>query len=641
MRTVRRVYFYLLALIGSQAMLWGGIHLLRTLMDEGLRGTVGSLATGLALVIVGLPVFLLHWLTAQRDARSNEEEGGSRIRAIFLYTVRVWTLISILFSLMALVNRLLAGFMNLAETGILFGGDQTAGDNLISIAANLILFAYFDRILRSDWRIAPSGHFLGEARRLYRYLWTLFGLTVTIFGVQGILYFLFAPPEKTGAVSSYRLANSLAMTLVNVPVWGTTWRMIQKMQGELKERISILRLVVLYLINLAGVVGVLAAGGRVLTSLFALLLGYRQIFSELMIEIAPALAVLIPLAVMWAYYWRVLNPEMSGVDGLPQRTGVRRLYYALLSALGLAVTFTGVLALFAYLSSAIFAAPGMMLDWGQINSGLVALTIGLPLWLPAWIHLKNEVQEEGEKSSRARRALARRAYLYLAVFLFVVGLMVAAGDLLYNLVSSLLGSPPPEIGRLVAMRLFTLTALTVFLIYHQRVLQEDGRAAQQALSDLHAAFPTMLIVPEEEIPLADEIVRALKRQAASLPVTIYKLMEGFPDNHMLASRLIVLPSGIAFDPPGELRGWLEAYQGLRLVLPQNVKGWHWVGVIPRPINEVAEETAASIRQMAEGGAPRGGLPSNPWSAAGCVLGGLFALLILISLFGVLTSNLFP
>ena len=106
MRTIRRLYFYLLALIGSQAVVWGAVNLLRTLFDQGVSGPVTVLATGLSLVIVGLPVFLLHWLVAQRDASRDEEEHTSRIRAVFLYAVRVWTLIPILYSLLALLNRL-------------------------------------------------------------------------------------------------------------------------------------------------------------------------------------------------------------------------------------------------------------------------------------------------------------------------------------------------------------------------------------------------------------------------------------------------------------------------------------------------------------------------------------------------------
>jgi hypothetical protein len=44
MRTVRRLYFYVLALIGSQALVWGAVNLLRTIVDQGLAGWLALVA---------------------------------------------------------------------------------------------------------------------------------------------------------------------------------------------------------------------------------------------------------------------------------------------------------------------------------------------------------------------------------------------------------------------------------------------------------------------------------------------------------------------------------------------------------------------------------------------------------------------
>jgi hypothetical protein len=639
MRTVRRLYFYVLALIGSQAMVWGAINLLRTIVSNGLSGSLNSLATGLSLVLVGLPVFLLHWLTAQRDAAREEEDRASRVRAVFFYAVRVWTLIPIVYSLLALLNRITAQLMGLSVTAVQFGSGQSTSDNLISIVVNLAVFLYFDWALLQDWRSAPPGHFLTETRRLYRYLWTVFGLAVSVFAVQGMLSYLLTIPQGFGLTSGYQLANTLALALVGAPIWGYTWFLVQDGLDEPSERDSILRLVVLYMINLAGVVGVLASAGRVLTSLFAVILGRQTTLAEFLNESGPALAALIPLAVMWAYYGQILEREMAAMAGQPRRMGVRRLYRALLSALGLATSFFAIFTLIGYLAEGLFSLNGVIPALGQLNSGLAALATGLPLWLASWIPLQAEVGARAETGERARRAVVRRAYLYLFVFLFVVGLMAAAGDLFYNLLTHLLGSPVPGIGQLVVQRLLTVGAMTAFLVYHLRVLRQDARAAQQSLGQMHTAFPVMLIV-QEEMPLAEEIVRALKRQAPRLPLVVHALERGAPDDEMLTAKLIVLPVGLAIDPPEVLRLWLSAYKGRRLILPQAREGWQWLGLVLHPVRELAEEAAAAIRQMAEGDAPRGGLPSNPWAVAGYVLGGFFALVILIALFSLLVSSLF-
>ena len=639
MRTVRRLYFYILALIGSQAVVWGAVNLLRQIVDQSLTGSVSSLATGLSLVLVGLPVFLLHWLTAQRDAAREEEEHASRIRAVFFYVVGVWTLIPIVYSLLALLNRLIAGLMGLSEAGVLFGSGQTASDNLISIAVNLAVFLYFWRVLRADWRSAPAGHFLAEARRLYRYLWMLFGLAVTVFAVQGMLSYLLSVPQGLGAASAYQLANSLALALVGAPIWAFTWFLIQDALDEPEEAQSILRLLVLYIISLAGVVGVLASGGRVLSGLFAVLLGRPQSLSEFLGETGSWLAALVPLAVMWAYFGQILEREMAAMANQPRRAGVRRLYRALLSALGLATTFAAIVTLIAYLAEGVLSLGGVTPVWGQISSGLAALATGLPLWLATWSPMQSEAAARGEPGARARRSLVRRAYLYLFVFLLVVGLMLAAGDLFYNLITHLLGSPVPGILQLVIERALTVAAMAAFLVYHLRALQQDARASQQALGSLHAAFPTLIIV-RAEMALAEEIVRAANRHPPRLPVAVPALERGAPDDEMLTAKLIVLPSNLAIEPPEVLDLWLSAYKGRRLILPQPREGWLWLGLTQRPLREQAEEAAGAMRQMAEGDSPRGGLPANPWSVAGYILGGLFALQILVALFAILVSSLF-
>ncbi len=47
MRTVRRLYFYLIALISLEVIEWGGINLARTLFEVQPLGGVNLLAGGL------------------------------------------------------------------------------------------------------------------------------------------------------------------------------------------------------------------------------------------------------------------------------------------------------------------------------------------------------------------------------------------------------------------------------------------------------------------------------------------------------------------------------------------------------------------------------------------------------------------
>lgn len=639
MRTVRRLYFYLLALIGSQVLLWGAVNLLRTIVSQGLSVGVVSLATGLSLVLVGLPVFALHWIVAQRDAARDEEERTSRIRAVFLYAVRAWTLIPIVYAVVALLNRALMGVMGMPLSASFFGGSQSWSDNLIAVGANLALFLYFESVLRLDWRAPDRSPYLAEARRLYRYLWILFGLILTVGATQGLLRFLLSTPATFGVQYGSLLAASLALAFTGVPIWAYTWILNQESLDEPGERESILRLVVLYIINLAGVVGVLAAGGRTLTGLLEMVLGVGQPGLDFLETYGPTLAILIPMGVLWAYHNPILEGEMASQSGEPRRVGVRRLYRAVLAALGLAVTMAGIFTLSAHIADSLFSSYPFVQASNNLAGGLSSLAIGLPLWLGAWLPLRSETLARGEAGERARRSLVRRAYLYLFVFLFVVGLMVAGGVLIYNVLSQLLGSPVARFGALVTQLLLTLLALAVYMSYHLRVLRQDGQASQQALGALHSAFPVLIIV-ENEMPLAEEIAQALKRHSPRLPAAVHALERGAPDDDLLSAKCIVLPMGLVLDPPEVLSLWLSAYRGRRLVLPQAREGWTWLGVQNHSQRELAEEAAGAIRQLAEGDAPRAGLPNNPWAVATSILGGLFGVLLLFLLFSLLVTSLY-
>ena len=95
MRTIRRLYFYAVALISLEVVLWGVIGLLRSIFSTQLIDTTDVLSQALALVLVGLPIFLFHWLWSQRTAAKDEEERSASLRAIFFYAVLLGTLVPV------------------------------------------------------------------------------------------------------------------------------------------------------------------------------------------------------------------------------------------------------------------------------------------------------------------------------------------------------------------------------------------------------------------------------------------------------------------------------------------------------------------------------------------------------------------
>ena len=151
MRTVRRLYFYLVTFISLEAVLWGLIQLVRT-YTENFQGTFGTnlLARGLSLVLVGLPVFWLHWSKVQRDAQHEEEEQTSLIRAVFLYGVRLATLVPVFQNLLAIADRTILSLLGISPNLAWIGADQNLYDNLIAIVINLLAWFYFGKILQKE-----------------------------------------------------------------------------------------------------------------------------------------------------------------------------------------------------------------------------------------------------------------------------------------------------------------------------------------------------------------------------------------------------------------------------------------------------------------------------------------------------------
>ncbi len=84
MRTVRRLYFYAVSLVSLEVVLWGLIGLVRSaITPDLLGGGPARLAQALSLILVGVPVFWIHWnvardLRPRRRLRLRQEQGHDR-----------------------------------------------------------------------------------------------------------------------------------------------------------------------------------------------------------------------------------------------------------------------------------------------------------------------------------------------------------------------------------------------------------------------------------------------------------------------------------------------------------------------------------------------------------------------------------
>lgn len=627
MRTIRRLYFYAVAFISLEVVVWGLIGLLRSILSSRLVNTADVLAQALALVLVGVPIFLFHWLWTQRAARKDEEEQTASLRAIFFYAVLIATLVPVVQNLLAFINRLGLGVSDVAVSRAMFGGSQTWQDNLIAILVNGVVAAYFWTTLRSEWKSLPDTENYLDVRRLYRYLWLLYGLLMVVFGAQQILRFIFYIPVPTsllGEVGREMFVNGLTLLLVGTPLWIYTWRICQDALSAPAERSSNLRLGVLYLLSLGGVITVLSAGGTLLDVILRWAFGEAMEGYEFIQQIGGPIALGVPLAGVWAYYGGWLGRQIGSDEEVTRRAGKKRLYYYILSALGLGAAFIGVALVLSFVIDLVTTNA----FWGEslrprLAAAIATLAVGLPLWLRTWRPMQAKTFVQGESGDHARRSTIRRVYLYLALFAGVIGGMASAVGLLYQLVNALLsGDPPADFvpETLNAAQLLALFA--ILLAYHLNAMRRDNARAERTLEERQRAFPVTVINPEKGA-FVRVMTAAMARHAPEVPVTVKSVEEGVEGEE---PRAIILPAALALDPPEALRKWLKEFSGEKIVVGGAGSTWVMSGLDP-------EQAARSARQAAEGEEIRLARPSAAWEVIKTIAVVLLGIQLLFMLFG--------
>lgn len=632
MQTIRRLYLYAVALVSLEVVLWGSIGLLRSAFaSQQVGGEVTRLASALSLILVGVPVFLTHWLLAQRSALRDREERSARLRALFLYSALMAVLLPIAANIFALLNRSLVLTWGLPTYRTLLGGDQTWSDNLVAILLNAIVAVYLFLILRADWRALDSDGVdaFVETRRLYRYIWMLIGLVLLVSGLQQTLQYLLGLWAAVGAAASLSLANGLSLLLVGAPVWVYAWKRIQNGLTDPAEAASLIRLIVLYALAFLSLGGLLISAGNLLYSLLRLTLGERLAFSAWLAQASLPLSTILSLGVVWAYYGRLLRLEMDALPESPRRSGLKRLYFYALSLAGLAAAFFGVYQLLDFLLTFLLArqvvwAAGLR---NELAAALAILAVGLPLWLLTWRPAAREAAQEGESGDHARRSLVRKAYLFLALFAGVIGVMFSTGTLLYALLRAWLGQPPANLllDTLETLRLVLLFGL--LLAYHWQALRSDNRLAARSLSRRHAQFP-VLVLTTPQGDFTPPLLEALHREASQLPVAVHDYTLGAPDETLSAARAVILPAECLIRPPEALSLWLRNFEGARLVVPTPTPGWWWMFAGSRSLSLLARHTARAVRSLAEGESLPPVRESSPSMILVYVLAGLFVLEIL-------------
>lgn len=479
--TLKRVYYYGLSFVALGVAAPGLIILLDFLLDNlfgppALYGGQTQLALGLALTLVGTPLWFLHWWLALRAVQQLPAEASAVSRKIYLYLVLGITAALIAAGLVMLLRWLLG-----------------AGSfNGLNIAFPLVwggVWVFHWRVQYAEGRGAEAEAW-AWVRRFYWYFTSLYGLVMLAVGVGVMMWRPLRAAYETlfttqillpGTVSAWdsiwtdTTRTGVAIALAGGASWWWHWH--RAARGDVN---SALRQIYLYLF------AVLGGAATVVVTLSILLYLVLQWFigepgssaaSSHFRSLPGVISALIPGAVLWGYHWAVVQQESRRSTGRWQ--AARRVYRYLVAALGLGTLATGLVMVFLVALGLLVPRSGPQLldaQWWR-NPLVLAVTlllVGIPLWSYYWFGVQREVQVGAVAE---RTALSRRVFIY---GVFGIATLLVLGNLsalLYMFLRDLLeGDLSLQLLQDAKWSIGTLVMAGAVSIYHWLVLQEDRRA---------------------------------------------------------------------------------------------------------------------------------------------------------------------
>ena len=473
--SVRRLFIYLLALVGVVLAAIGVAMIIGGAIDAAngqalILDRRRSLAVALAFAVVGTPAWLLFMLLAQRSVHAHEVERRSQARRLYLGVTRSVVLAVVTW------NAIAAGHM-LLGTAPLEGGAWGA------LAAWGGVWAIHQRIAAAE----PAPTVITRLiDRLAMYFGALLGLLLLLSGaIEVIAVPLSEVYDRAlrGTIVSSGWDRGLREALVTCVVGGAIWGGYWLRALRLGDRLTTLWRVQVFLFGaLLGVALAIVPAATMLYTALQWAVGVPDAESAVaqFAGLPGAFAAFVIGVAAWGYHRAVLTEAGDAHE----RSGPERVFRYLLSAAGLFTTAIGTTTLIALAAEGFAGGQAEYLVTGgwwrnPLLRGLTEIVVGAPIWARYW----SATQQTLAAGPEERGAPSRRVYVFAAVGLSVLALLVSLTIVLFRLFEAALAGDLS----LVLLRDSSgslgvaLTAGTI-AYYHLLVLREDQAAAPPAES---------------------------------------------------------------------------------------------------------------------------------------------------------------
>ncbi|MCY4655137.1 MAG: DUF5671 domain-containing protein, partial [Dehalococcoidia bacterium] len=403
--TLKRLYFYGISFAALMTLIAGislAVQSLLNVLFDGQAFSLSSstLAWGLSLFIVALPIWAFHWRFILKNIAAMPLESRSIVRKLYIYL----TLGVSLGFLIAVSYEILKWAMRAGEFPEF---------SLASVIPWAMAWGYHWQIESAEGQNSVETRGI---RRLYLYGSALVTGSMFAVGAGAIVYTLLqdaysamflvtvALPEQT-VLARESLRTDLSITIVGGAVYWTHWLIFAR-----SDRDSALRWIFLFLASVGGAATALASAGLIAYTALSWSFGGASERAALHFEDMPgALVVAVIGAIAWRLYRRRMLIEAVGEYSDP----VRGIYDHLMAALGLAAltwasytVFNTVLTVFADGLSVTVRDSG---SWRSAVGAISAtLSIGIPVGGYYWRRLRLAADANPEAEATA---LAHRVYI--------------------------------------------------------------------------------------------------------------------------------------------------------------------------------------------------------------------------------------
>jgi hypothetical protein len=470
------------------------------LPQTGFNPDREALSGAIALMVVGLPLWLIHWALVQRMAAGEGEkaaaERNSIVRSAYFSLVMIYLLVAGAVAFVTFLREGLARALGATDPFSYVSLSDSVSTALVLLVAWLLHAWWRGQDGRDGRRLEGAAAWIC---RLYLYAAALIALVATIGAVSGLLaagidaaarhdetMFPIYPSSidfigslPTAAWWVRPILSMLAQFVVWAPLWAVHWLYSVRLAASdepqaLAERASRVRLSYFVAVVAIGVGYVVWGLSQGLAAALGAVVGVGTWAGQgpLWRDIVVAPATALPLALAWWWHRRRVLREATSSGWLDSPA---RVIGYLTALIGLGAFGAGLASAFGMILQRL-AGGGLAIAYDletwrwQAVQAIALAVVALPVWLWPWLASR---QRRGLDPAAEARSTARRAYLFAAVGATILTTAVAAAFIVDRTTRLVVGLQSDSLGSEIGYAVGTLIAILPLLAYHLGALRAD------------------------------------------------------------------------------------------------------------------------------------------------------------------------